>query len=74
MNSILYRDAVLSMMKHNELLQQRHQEWMKKQFEQQQKHDTEQRNILMNELRELRSVVSVLLDNNKQPQSDSKNP
>lgn len=61
------------MMKHDELLQQRHHAWMEKQFETQRKHDDEQRNILMNELKELRSVVSVLLDNNKQPQTDNKN-
>lgn len=63
----------MSVMKHNELLQQRHHAWMEKQFELQKKREEEERSILMNELKELRSIVSVLLDNNKQPQTENQN-
>ncbi|OXU17835.1 hypothetical protein TSAR_004256 [Trichomalopsis sarcophagae] len=55
------QEAVQTMMKHDELMQQKHHAWMEKQFEIQRKHDENHKMILMNELKELRGVMTVLL-------------
>ena len=54
------RAAVQSIMHHDELMQEKHHAWMEKQFEIQRKHDEDQKQALVNELKELRSVITGL--------------
>ncbi|XP_014206031.1 uncharacterized protein LOC106637652 isoform X2 [Copidosoma floridanum] len=54
-------EAVQSMMKHDEVMQDRHHSWMEQQFEIQRKHEEEQNKIMVKELQELRKCIGYLI-------------
>ncbi|XP_023288371.1 uncharacterized protein LOC111673998 isoform X2 [Orussus abietinus] len=52
------RSIMTDVLKHEKWLQEQHQTWMEKQFEIQRKHDREQRELFLNELKELRHAIT----------------
>ncbi|XP_058807369.1 uncharacterized protein LOC131673420 isoform X2 [Phymastichus coffea] len=56
------KDAVQTMMKNDEFLQEKHHMWMEKQFEIQRKHDEARNNVIVNELKQLRNLMTVLIE------------
>ncbi|KAJ8679615.1 hypothetical protein QAD02_015402 [Eretmocerus hayati] len=55
------QEAVQSIKKHNESMQEKHQAWIEKQFEIQRKHNEEQKRDILNQLQELRNDVASLM-------------
>ena len=51
---------ISSVMEHETLMQKKHQQWLERQFELQREHDREQRNILLNELKEFRQAIKTV--------------
>ncbi|XP_033211908.1 WD repeat-containing protein 87-like [Belonocnema kinseyi] len=53
---------IFKVLEHEKKMQKQHQEWLERQFEKQREHEKEQRNILLNELKEIREAITSVVN------------
>lgn len=53
---------IFKVIEHEKKMQKQHQEWLERQFQAQREHEKEQRNVLLNELKEIRKAITSVIN------------